>query len=131
MQNQCLAVIKNNFEKIIKNIEEFRKILDLPIDVFLKIISSDDLVVNSEKEICDFIFNYIKFRRDIKECLPSLPQENKICVSCKLNIEGSSNCKLLSTRCKHYIHQKCWIKLKLTEKSSCIGCRREKEEKNN
>ena len=53
-------MLKNNFDKTNKNLEEIQKILDLPLDTIMKLLQSDELVINSEKEICDIVINYIK-----------------------------------------------------------------------
>ncbi len=65
LMTDCLNILKRHFHKVCKNLNEFQIIIDLPLDVFKKLITADDLVVNSEKEICDVVINYIKARKNI------------------------------------------------------------------
>jgi len=67
LQQECLNILKKNFHKVSKNLNEFQIILDLPLDIFKKLISDDELVVNSEKEICDIVLNYIKLRKKVEK----------------------------------------------------------------
>lgn len=80
LKNDCLSILKKNFNKISKNLNEFQIILDLPIDTFKQLITSDDLVLTSEKEICDIALNYIKIRKNISKPIaenPEKPAEEK------------------------------------------------------
>ena len=65
LMDECLNILKNNFFKVSKNLSEFQIILDLPYNIFKQLITSDDLVVHEEKEICDIVLNYIKIRKKI------------------------------------------------------------------
>jgi len=79
LKNDCLSILKKNFNKISNNLNEFQIILDLPIDIFKQLITSDDLVLTSEKEICDIALNYIKIRKNISKPIaenPEKPAEN-------------------------------------------------------
>ena len=56
-----------NFNKISKSLEEFKSILELPYDLIKNVLSSDELSVDNEKQVCDIVLNYIKTRRSITE----------------------------------------------------------------
>jgi hypothetical protein len=67
-----LSILLKNFNKISKNLEEFKAILDLPYDLIKKILSSDELIVENEKQVCDIVVNYIKMRKSLEEKSNSL-----------------------------------------------------------
>jgi hypothetical protein len=64
LQTECINLIKFSFDKVLKNLDEYKHLVELPYEIFLSIISSDDLRVGSEKDICDQVINYIKMRRN-------------------------------------------------------------------
>ena len=64
VHKQC----KENILKNLGNIKDAKKELTmLKYDTFKDIISSDELDAESEKDICDLVIEYIKFRREIPE----------------------------------------------------------------
>ena len=64
-------VFKQCKENIIKNLGNIpnskKEMTLLKYDIFLDIISSDELDVQNEKDICDLVIVYIKSRREIPE----------------------------------------------------------------
>ena len=73
-------VYKQCKENIIKNLGNItnskKEMTQLKYETFRDIISSDELDVQNEKEICDLVIEYIKFSREIPEEKPEI-KENK------------------------------------------------------
>lgn len=89
LQKSCLNLMKNNFDKIFKNAEEFSMILNLPLDIFGSLIKSDDICVTSEKDICDMVMNYIKTRKNIEKV-----EDNKRYVEIKPESNQNPNAEI-------------------------------------
>ena len=64
LNKECINFIIKNFKdvKIFKN-----DILDLDFDTFKQIMSSEQINIDNEKDISDFVINYIKTRREIPD----------------------------------------------------------------
>ena len=62
LNKKCIEYITHNFKdiKIFKN-----DIMDLDFDTFKNIMNSDEINIESEKDISEFILEYIKSRRDL------------------------------------------------------------------
>ena len=64
LHKQC----KENIIKNLRNIKNAKKeMTTLKFDTFKDIISSDEIDAESEKDVCDLVIEYIKFRREIPE----------------------------------------------------------------
>ena len=73
VHKQC----KENIKKNLGNIRDAKKELTaLKYDTFKDIISSDEIDVENEKEICDLVIEYIKFRREIPEEIQEIKEIN-------------------------------------------------------
>ena len=78
LNKECINFIIQNFKevKIFKN-----DILDLDYDTFKQIMSSEQINIDKEKDISDFVINYIKNRRElpdeIKEKVEKKENNNK------------------------------------------------------
>ncbi|XP_050428945.1 kelch-like protein diablo [Adelges cooleyi] len=57
----CWAYILNNFTMIVNSPLEAEKLYEFPIGDVLKIIKHDDLVVDSEEKVFDFIIGWISY----------------------------------------------------------------------
>ena len=78
LNKECIKYIIKNF----KYVKIFKKdILEFDFDTFKKIISSDELNIDDEKDVSDFVINYIKSRRE-------LPEENVEKINDNNNKEG-------------------------------------------
>lgn len=74
----CLEIIKKEFEKYQLSSIDMSLILDLNFELFKNIMSSDELQIKNEKDVCELVLRYIKSRRQMKVDLnPSLMIENK------------------------------------------------------
>ena len=64
LNKECINFIIQNFKevKIFKN-----DILDLDYDTFKQIMSSEQINIDKEKDISDFVINYIKNRRELPD----------------------------------------------------------------
>lgn len=63
----------SNYNKKLEDIEIF---FQLPYEHFINFVSQDDIIVGTEKEICEIITNYIKYRRNLSEPLITSPDPN-------------------------------------------------------
>ena len=64
---ECLKLIIDHFQIVLNNKVEKESLLNLPFDIFKKITSDDNIIVENEKQVCDLILDYIKIRRESKE----------------------------------------------------------------
>ena len=64
LNKECINYISQNFKdvKIFKN-----DIIDLDFDSFKNLMNSDEINIETEKDISEFILDYIKSRRDLPE----------------------------------------------------------------
>ena len=64
LNKECIKYISQNFKdvKIFKN-----DIIDLDFDSFKNLMNSDEINIETEKDISEFILDYIKSRRDLPE----------------------------------------------------------------
>ena len=64
LNKECINYITQYFKdvKIFKN-----DIIDLDFDTFKNIMNSDSINIDTEKDVADFVLNYIKSRRDLPE----------------------------------------------------------------
>ena len=75
LKDVCLNMIKGTYGKI--NEGEKKNILDFNFDMFKAMISSDDIEVANEKEICQLVEEYIKDRRALAPVEEKKPEEEK------------------------------------------------------
>ena len=75
LKDVCLNKIKGIYGKI--NEGEKKNILDFNFDMFKAMISSDDIEVANEKEICQLVEEYIKDRRALAPVEEKKPEEEK------------------------------------------------------
>ena len=75
LKDVCLNKIKGIYGKI--NEGEKKNILDFNFDLFKAMISSDDIEVANEKEICQLVEEYIKDRRALAPVEEKKPEEEK------------------------------------------------------
>lgn len=77
LMDECIKLISSHFDIVINNPQEKKSLIDLPFNVFKKIVSSDDLVLDSEKKICDLVIEYIESRKNINNVI-EIENSNKI-----------------------------------------------------
>jgi len=66
--NEVKKVCKENIIKNLGNIKNAKdELTNINYDTFKEIISSDEIDTENEKNICDLVIGYIKFRRNIPE----------------------------------------------------------------
>jgi len=64
LNKECIKFIINNF----KYLKEFKNdIIDLDFDTFKQIINSNEINIESERDISDLVINYISLRRELEE----------------------------------------------------------------
>ncbi len=76
LNKECISFIINNF----KHVKIFKSdIIDLDFNTFKQIIESDDINIDNEKDISDFVISYIQSRKVLKEEQPEIEvkKENK------------------------------------------------------
>jgi len=76
LEEKAFEFIVKNFSALNKNLSDIESFLEFSYETFLNIITRDDLVVETEKDISDLILNYIKSRRNLPDgsfALPKLP----------------------------------------------------------
>ena len=83
VHKQC----KENIIKNLGNISNLKKeMTQLNYGTFRDIIASDELYVENEKDICDIVIEYIKFRREIPEEKPEIIENNIDIIQNNVNI---------------------------------------------
>ena len=72
LNKECIKFIINNF----KYLKEFKNdIIDLDFDTFKQIINSNEINIESEKDISNLVINYISLRREIEEIKEGINNE--------------------------------------------------------
>ena len=75
LNKECIKFIINNF----KYLKEFKNdIIDLDFDTFKQIINSNEINIESERDISNLVINYISLRREIKEIKEGINNEQNI-----------------------------------------------------
>ena len=77
MQEASLNIILKNFDSLFKNLDEFEMFINMPINIFKEIISSDNLTVNNETQITTLVLEYIKSRRNLNEVKQEIIKDNE------------------------------------------------------
>ena len=88
VHKQCKKNIINHLGNIRNAKKEFTI---LKYDTFKDIISSDEIDVESEKDICDLVIEYIKFRREIPEEKEEIKQDTNLINNINENYENINN----------------------------------------
>lgn len=72
LNSSCLELIIANFKSIYLASPDF--VHTLPVPVFIEIIQSNDLLIDSEFELVDTVRQYLMYHREKGERVPALPE---------------------------------------------------------
>ena len=64
---ECLKLISCNFDKVLNDPNEKTALLELPYPIFYRIVSNNNLLVESEKPVYEIIIEYILSRRSCSD----------------------------------------------------------------
>lgn len=72
-----MTMIKQDFDKIKTSDDSIKTMVEFNYDLFKEIVSSDELQIDNEKDVCDIILKYIILRRSIQPINDEKEKEKK------------------------------------------------------